>query len=394
MLVRSSGIPSLCLPRPQPAQLALDVGDDAHPRLVAPPGAVVAVDQLVRRARPPGAALVVREARPVALPGADDRVDELPLLLDLVLAREQRRVAEHRVEDQPLVRLGQPGAEGAAVEEVHVHGADRHPGPGHLGADRERDALVRLHVDQQHVRPQAVAGDLLERRVRRALELDRDRRLAPRQALAGADVERRVGPAPVVDVELRGDVRLGQRARRDALLLAVAGHLDALDEAARRTARARPTSGPGVCIDFSTFTFSLRTESAVKSIGGSIAVSASELQQVVLEDVADRARRLVEAGAPLDAHRLGHGDLHVVDELAVPDRLEDAVREAQRQHVLDRLLAEVVVDPEDLVLAEPAVEQVVQLARGGEVVAERLLDDQPHPALLRARARRSRSRPP
>ena len=50
--------------------------------------------------------------------------------------------------------------------------------------------------------------------------------------------------------------------------------------------------------------------------------------------------------------RLGDGDLDVVDELAVPDRLEDAVREPQRQHVLDRLLAEVVVDPEDLVLGE------------------------------------------
>ncbi len=33
--------------------------------------------------------------------------------------------------------------------------------------------------------------------------------------------------------------------------------------------------GPGVCKDRSTFTFSFRTESAVKSIGGSIAVSAT-----------------------------------------------------------------------------------------------------------------------
>ena len=32
--------------------------------------------------------------------------------------------------------------------------------------------------------------------------------------------------------------------------------------------------GPGVCIARSTFTFSFRTASAVKSIGGSIAVSA------------------------------------------------------------------------------------------------------------------------
>ena len=61
---------------------------------------------------------------------------------------------------------------------------------------------------------------------------------------------------------------------------------------------------------------------------------------------------LVVAGAGLDPDRLGHRDLDVVDELAVPDRLEDPVREAEREHVLDRLLAEVVVDPEDLVLLE------------------------------------------
>ena len=77
-----------------------------------------------------------------------------------------------------------------------------------------------------------------------------------------------------------------------------------------------------------------------------------ELEQVVLDDVADRARLLVEAGAALDAERLGHRDLHVVDELAVPDRLEDAVAEAQDEHVLNRLLAEVVVDPVDLALLE------------------------------------------
>jgi hypothetical protein len=32
---------------------------------------------------------------------------------------------------------------------------------------------------------------------------------------------------------------------------------------------------------------------------------------------------LVELPAPLDADVLGHGDLHVVDVLAVPERLEE-----------------------------------------------------------------------
>ena len=82
---------------------------------------------------------------------------------------------------------------------------------------------------------------------------------------------------------------------------------------------------------------------------------------MVLEDVADRAGLLVEAGAPLDPDRLRHGDLDVVDELTVPDRLEDAVGEAESGDVLHGLLAEVVVDPEDLLLLEVAVELLVQV---------------------------------
>jgi hypothetical protein len=37
----------------------------------------------------------------------------------------------------------------------------------------------------------------------------------------------------------------------------------------------------------------------------------------------------------------------VIDEVPVPDRLEDPVREPEDEDVLDRLLAEVVVDAED-----------------------------------------------
>ena len=39
----------------------------------------------------------------------------------------------------------------------------------------------------------------------------------------------------------------------------------------------------------------------------------------------------------------------MVDMVAVPERLEDAVGEAQHQDVLDRFLAEEVIDPIDLV---------------------------------------------
>ena len=72
---------------------------------------------------------------------------------------------------------------------------------------------------------------------------------------------------------------------------------------------------------------------------------------MVRHHVAQRAGRVVEPSPPLDRDRLCHGDLHVVDVVAVPDRLEQAVGEPHDHDVLDRLLAQIVVHAEDLVLA-------------------------------------------
>ena len=63
--------------------------------------------------------------------------------------------------------------------------------------------------------------------------------------------------------------------------------------------------------------------------------------------------------------------------LAVPDRLEESVREAQVHDVLHRLLAQEVVDPEEALLGEDRGQPLVQLTRRGEVGPERLLDDEP-----------------
>ena len=87
------------------------------------------------------------------------------------------------------------------------------------------------------------------------------------------------------------------------------------------------------------------------------------------------ARLVVEAAARSDVERLGHVDLDVVDVIAVPDRLEQPIREPQREDVLRRLLAEEVVDPEDLGLVEDLVHLGVQLLGALEVGPERLLHD-------------------
>jgi hypothetical protein len=98
---------------------------------------------------------------------------------------------------------------------------------------------------------------------------------------------------------------------------------------------------------------------------------------VVLHDVADRPDRVVEAAAALDAERLGHRDLHAADVAAVPDRLEQHVREAEHEEILDGFLAEVVVDPEDPFFGEDGVQGGVEIDRRLQVTAERLLDHDP-----------------
>ena len=103
---------------------------------------------------------------------------------------------------------------------------------------------------------------------------------------------------------------------------------------------------------------------------------------MVLEEVAARSRLLVERAAVLDADRFGDRDLDVVDVATVPDRLEDPVPEPEDQQVPDGLLSEVVVDAVDLRLPEDLADLAVQPDRREQVVAERLLDDDPPPAAL------------
>jgi hypothetical protein len=103
---------------------------------------------------------------------------------------------------------------------------------------------------------------------------------------------------------------------------------------------------------------------------------------VVLHHVAHHTGFFIKAGALADADVFGHRDLHVVDVVAVPDRLEAGVGETHHQQVLHRLLAEEVVDAVGLVLVEHLQNPAVERARRLRVGAERLLDHQPAPAAL------------
>ena len=74
------------------------------------------------------------------------------------------------------------------------------PELGHLGREAQQDPLVGLDAQREQVRL-GRRGALAEEHQRRQLELDRDLGGAAGEALAGAQVERHVGPAPVLDLE-------------------------------------------------------------------------------------------------------------------------------------------------------------------------------------------------
>ena len=96
---------------------------------------------------------------------------------------------------------------------------------------------------------------------------------------------------------------------------------------------------------------------------------------MILDHVADGAGPVVKGAPALDAEALRHGDLHALDMVAVPDGLQESVREAEEEHVVHRPLAEVVVDAEDRRLVEAAEQRPVQLPRRGEVRPKGFFDD-------------------
>ena len=95
------------------------------------------------------------------------------------------------------------------------------------------------------------------------------------------------------------------------------------------------------------------------------------------DHVSIRTRGLIEVGTLFNSERLRNVDLNVVDEVAIPDWLEESVGKSEREDVLSRLLAEEVINPEDLLLGEDFMELRIQCNRRFEVHSERLLHDDP-----------------
>ena len=101
-----------------------------------------------------------------------------------------------------------------------------------------------------------------------------------------------------------------------------------------------------------------------------------------MHDVANGADFFIECAAAFDAELLGHRDLHVLDVVAIPDRFQKSIGEAEIHKVLHRFLAKVVIDSKDCGFWKHLVQRAIERLSGREIAPERLLDD--HPRILGA----------
>src|SRR5262245_633081 len=96
---------------------------------------------------------------------------------------------------------------------------------------------------------------------------------------------------------------------------------------------------------------------------------------MILNHVADRAGLIIERPPALYPEILRHGDLHTLDLIAVPERLEERIREAEEHHVMDWSFSQIMIDAKDVLFVESTEQNLVKPLRRGKVVAEGLFDD-------------------
>src|SRR3989344_3581975 len=222
--------------------------------------------------------------------------------------------AGNHVEQQALVGAHALGAKTLVEVQVQVHLRQRGLrlvlGRA-LGQQVQLQPVLGLQVDHQAV-GRAHRG--LEDGVRHGAEVDDDVRVAPREALAGADVERHTRPAPVADLGPQRDKGFGGAAGGHAFFLRVAGHLRAV-HVARRVLTANQVLADGLHAPGLERLQHLElfiADGVGAGVDGRLhADGAQQLQRVVLHHVAQGAGLVIERAARFHAQFFGNGDLDV-----------------------------------------------------------------------------------
>src|SRR6266404_683488 len=96
---------------------------------------------------------------------------------------------------------------------------------------------------------------------------------------------------------------------------------------------------------------------------------------MILNHIANGAGLIVKSSPALNTEVLCHGDLHALDIVAIPERLDKRVRESKDQQVVHRPLSEVMVDAKDICFVNSIKQNLVQLSCGFKIMSERFFDD-------------------
>src|SRR6478672_628950 len=184
------------------------------------------------------------------------------------------------------------------------------------------------------------------------------------QRFPGADVERDALPAPGINVQLQ---------RGECFNLRIGGHAVFVLVTTKLTANKilclqRPNSLQNLNF-FVAYRFTIGSDRWFHR------QVRQDLEQVVLNHVANRAGLVVECPPALNSEVFGHGYLHALDLIAVPERLQNCILEPQKNHVTHRSFPQVMIDAKDVLLVESTEQNPIELLRRDEVVTEGLFND-------------------
>src|SRR4051794_7864050 len=294
--------------------------------------------------------------------GLDRRIDDAPRLFHVVLAREAEGVARDRIAEKLVVGLDVLAFDLVQLE-LHLLARELLARCADHRAERDHEPRAQAKAEVVRRRHQTLHQD------RRLPEPDEDLGAGDRKALPGADEERHTLPAPGIHVQPKRRERLGGRFRRDPRLLTVSPELAAHD--VRRLDRGDAFQHLHLLV-----ADGLQVGRAGRRLHGDV---GDDLEQVVLHHVADRAGPIIEAPAALHSEIFRHGDLDLVDIVAIPDRFQERICESEEDEVLDGALSQIMIDAEDVLLREMLVQHAVQRPRRLPIAPEGFLDDEPRP---------------
>src|SRR4029453_4624027 len=180
----------------------------------------------------------------------------------------------------------------------------------------------------------------------------------------GADVERDALPAPGIHVQLQ---------RGEGFDFRIGGHAGFLPVTTKLTAnKILCLQRPNSLQDLNLFVADRFTIGSHRWLHRQV---HQNLEQVILNHVADRAGLIVERPPALNSEVFRHGYLYALDLIPVPERLQNCILEPQENHVTHRSFPQVMIDAEDVLLVESTEQNPIELLCRNEVVTERFFND-------------------